>query len=311
MTMKTLKININDDLPLSQDETGKLISVNYVGICGSDKQKLEDPPVEYLGHEVIGTDISNGKFVVVNPNITCGKCENCINNNENLCNKEKAIGTNKNGGFQGWLQVPSTNLEYIKKPDIKYVFTDPLAVVLHGISMVKLFPNNRILVLGNGSIAKLLVWRLNLLGIKPDIMCRSGIWNSKGLTISNLYKLTEKVHTNYYDIAFECVGFKQSDTVTQSLEMIKPKGNLICFGVFPEDYSPNLKIRKLFEKEITILGVRSFVKKDFKYAINILDLYGNNLLSKLHISVLSNKNINAIMNDVKNRNIDKVIVRMR
>lgn len=29
--------------------------------------------------------------------------------------KEKAIGTNVNSGFQGWLRVPSTNLEYIEK----------------------------------------------------------------------------------------------------------------------------------------------------------------------------------------------------
>lgn len=93
--------------------------------------------------------------------------------------KEKAIGTNVNSGFQGWLRVPSTNLEYIEKPDIKYIFTDPLAVVLHGMSMIKILSHYKVLVLGNGSIAKILVWRLNLLGIKPDVMCRSGIWNNK------------------------------------------------------------------------------------------------------------------------------------
>lgn len=141
--------------------------------------------------------MDNGKFVVINPNITCGKCYSCLNGYENLCSKEKAIGTNVNSGFQGWLQVPSTNLEYIEKPDLKYIFTDPLAVVLHGMSMIKILSNYKVIVLGNGSIAKILVWRLNLLGIKPDVMCRSGIWNNKELTISNLYKLTEKVSPNY------------------------------------------------------------------------------------------------------------------
>ncbi|MCT7716257.1 MAG: alcohol dehydrogenase catalytic domain-containing protein [Lactobacillus iners] len=280
-------------------------------MCGSDKQKLDDPPIKYLGHEIIGKDMDNGKFVVINPNITCGKCYSCLNGYENLCSKEKAIGTNVNSGFQGWLRVPSTNLEYIEKPDIKYIFTDPLAVVLHGMSMIKILSNYKVIVLGNGSIAKILVWRLNLLGIKPDVMCRSGIWNNKELTISNLYKLTEKVSPNYYDIAFECIGFKQSETIKKSLGMIRSKGEFICFGVFPEDYSPTLKVRRLFEKEITILGVRSFTKKDFKYAKNILDLHGSKLISRLCISVVSGENINAIMNDIENRNIDKVIVRMK
>ncbi|WP_348821035.1 alcohol dehydrogenase catalytic domain-containing protein [Lactobacillus iners] len=58
-------------------------------MCGSDKQKLDDPPIKYLGHEIIGKDMDNGKFVVINPNITCGKCYSCLNGYENLCAKKR------------------------------------------------------------------------------------------------------------------------------------------------------------------------------------------------------------------------------
>ncbi|MDK6197388.1 alcohol dehydrogenase catalytic domain-containing protein [Lactobacillus iners] len=45
--------------------------------------------MKYLGHEIIGKDMDNGKFVVINPNITCGKCYSCLNGYENLCAKKR------------------------------------------------------------------------------------------------------------------------------------------------------------------------------------------------------------------------------
>ena len=70
-----------------------LVKVKASGICGSDMHAFHGnderriPPL-ILGHEVSG-EVQNGKFkgknVVLNPLITCGKCEYCKSGREHLC----------------------------------------------------------------------------------------------------------------------------------------------------------------------------------------------------------------------------------
>ena len=70
-----------------------LVKVSASGICGSDmhayhgKDSRRIPPL-ILGHEISGT-IDKGKFsgkkVVLNPPITCGKCNYCSIRREHLC----------------------------------------------------------------------------------------------------------------------------------------------------------------------------------------------------------------------------------
>ena len=72
-----------DDPNIVNDES--IIKVSASGICGSDmhayhgKDDRRIPPL-ILGHEVSG-EVQNGKFkgkdVVLNPLITCGKCDYC------------------------------------------------------------------------------------------------------------------------------------------------------------------------------------------------------------------------------------------
>ena len=84
-----------------------LVKVEAVGICGSDlhaylgHDSRRVPPL-ILGHEVCGTVIegsSKGKQVVVNPLITCGECNDCLNGLTNLCLNRKLIGMNRPGAF--------------------------------------------------------------------------------------------------------------------------------------------------------------------------------------------------------------------
>ncbi len=76
-----------------------LIKVKASGICGSDMHAFHGnderriPPL-ILGHEVSGTGL-DGKFknkdVVINPLISCEKCDYCKNEREHLCPKRTLI----------------------------------------------------------------------------------------------------------------------------------------------------------------------------------------------------------------------------
>ena len=85
---ETLSYREETNLIPNSDEN--LIRVNASGICGSDMHAYHGlderrvPPL-ILGHEISGFDTSNKSPVVINPLITCKKCENCLIGREHIC----------------------------------------------------------------------------------------------------------------------------------------------------------------------------------------------------------------------------------
>ena len=114
--------------PNPTEVTGEsILKIHASGICGSDMHAYHGhderrvPPL-ILGHEVSGK-IQNGKFkgkdVVLNPLITCGKCEYCTSGREHLC--PNRIIFNINTGMVQELPTPlhdfdSTEAFQIKPP---------------------------------------------------------------------------------------------------------------------------------------------------------------------------------------------------
>ena len=99
-----------------------LIKVKASGICGSDMHAYHGnderriPPL-ILGHEVSGTSL-DGKYknkdVVINPLISCEKCNYCKNEREHLCPKRTMIGMStpikREGGLAELVSVPEKNM---------------------------------------------------------------------------------------------------------------------------------------------------------------------------------------------------------
>ena len=104
-----------------------IVKVSASGICGSDmhayhgKDNRRIPPL-ILGHEISGT-IDKGKFagkkVILNPLITCRKCDYCSSGREHLCGKRIILGMNKpierQGAFAELITVPNTNIYDVPK----------------------------------------------------------------------------------------------------------------------------------------------------------------------------------------------------
>ena len=151
-----------------------IIKVSASGICGSDmhayhgKDNRRIPPL-ILGHEISGIidkGKSNGKEVVLNPLITCGKCDYCQSGREHLCNKRIILGMNRpierQGGFAEYVSIPDQNIyELPKELSMKEApIAEPTAVALHAVelgeqSLSKPIENTKILVIGGGAIGLL------------------------------------------------------------------------------------------------------------------------------------------------------------
>ena len=151
-----------------------LVKVKASGICGSDMHAFHGnderriPPL-ILGHEVSGTSL-DGKFknkdVVINPLISCEKCDYCKNEREHLCPQRTMIGMStpvkREGGLAELVSVPEKNIfEVPKKLSIKEAaLAEPAAVALHAVllaeqNLKKPMSESKILIQGAGAIGLL------------------------------------------------------------------------------------------------------------------------------------------------------------
>ena len=268
-----------------------IIKVSASGICGSDmhayhgKDSRRIPPL-ILGHEVSGI-IDKGKLagkkVVLNPLITCGKCEYCKSGREHLCEKRIILGMNRpierQGGFAEYVSIPDKNIYELPK-NLKIneaPIAEPTAVALHAVNLgekqiIKSMKDTKALIIGGGAI-----------GLLSGLIL-SKIKNCKNIIIveQNLKRLKEcakyldaeavnpgskAIQDNYFDIVFDTVGM----TVTrkQAIKSVKPGGIIIHIGLTEAEGS--FDFRKTTLQEVTFIGTYCYTNKDFEETISILD----------------------------------------
>ncbi|MEE9169964.1 MAG: alcohol dehydrogenase catalytic domain-containing protein, partial [bacterium] len=109
------------DLPIPEPgEREILVKVSACGVCHTELDEIEGrtPPPRFpvvLGHQVVGrveqTGRSAGKFNTGDRvgiawiYSACGKCNFCLEGNENLCLEFRATGRDANGGYAEYITV--------------------------------------------------------------------------------------------------------------------------------------------------------------------------------------------------------------
>ena len=267
-----------------------IVKVSASGICGSDMHAYHGndnrriPPL-ILGHEISGTiDKGNfaGKKVILNPLITCGKCEFCINRREHLCNKRIILGMNKpivrQGGFAEYVSIPDKNIyELPKTLDIKEApIAEPTAVALHAVELgekylIKTLKEARALVIGGGAIGLLSGLILSKIKNCNEIVIVDP--NDKRLGECSKYLNADAVKPNSknilfdsFDIVFDTVGLEI--TRQQAIKSVKPGGVIIHIGLTQP--SGSFDFRKTTLQEITVIGTYCYTNKDFEKTLSIL-----------------------------------------
>ena len=144
--------------------------MHQTGLCGTDKHIHEGDFIAAFplvpGHEIVGTvestgaevrDLEPGQWVTVNPNISCGGCDQCRRGRPLLCRNLTAVGVNRHGGFAEYVTVPAGTVFDVEglDPDVT-VLTEPTACALHGLERLAPPPGCTALVLGAGATGLLL-----------------------------------------------------------------------------------------------------------------------------------------------------------
>ena len=267
-----------------------LVKVKASGICGSDMHAFHGnderriPPL-ILGHEVSGTSLEGkykNKDVVINPLISCEKCDYCKNQREHLCPERTMIGMStpikREGGLAELVSVPEKNIfEVPKKLSIKEAaLAEPAAVALHAVllaeqNLKKPLSECKILIQGAGAIGLLCGLVLNREKKSTNIIMSDP--NKKRLEEcakylkANFVSPNDKsIKENNFDLILESVGLEV--TRHQAIKSIAPGGTIVHIGLTQPSGTFNFK--KLTIQEITLVGTYCYTNMDFQKTLEIL-----------------------------------------
>lgn len=272
-----------------------LIKVKICGVCGSDvhsykgKHPFVHPPI-VLGHEFsgvihrIGTRVNSfspGDRVIVEPNIVCGKCYNCLHGRYNICTNLKVVGcVGYDGAFAEYVAVPEKKV--LRLPGNisfeKAALVEPVAVAVHAVRKAKQKINDVVVILGAGTIGLLVMQVAKLAGagkvIVTDVLDyrlkKAGELGADRLVnpaSQDLIKIIqEKYGRNEIDLIYDCVGIEE--TISQAIQIARKGIRIMVIGVPEERIKVDLSL--IQDRELEIVGSLMYVREDFKAAIDFI-----------------------------------------
>lgn len=153
------------------------IAVMAAGICGSDisgflgHSRRRIPPL-VLGHELVGRR-SDGKRVVVNPLISCGRCTACLSGAQNLCSNWRLLGMDRTAGcYAEFVSVPDSQIYEVpdELSDARAVMAEPLANIVHLFRIAAPLPFFRMGIVGGGTMGSLALLVAKRLGVREVLV---------------------------------------------------------------------------------------------------------------------------------------------
>lgn len=269
-----------------------LIQVRYAGICGSDVHIYQGhhptakaPVIQ--GHEFTGTlvkigpdtetDISIGDRVVVEPLLSCGRCEACRTGTPHVCRKLGLLGIHVNGAFSEYVRVSANKM--IKVPDKLNdkiaALTEPFAVGFHVCSRGDLRNGDKALIVGAGPIGLIIGMVAKISGATVTFaeINKERLTQAQTLGFATIdcnaepvaagLKLTEQ---EGFDVVFEASG-SQAGTLLAS-ELCRIRGKIVQVGFFGK--RPETDLMKLIFREQTLIGSRVYTFEDFRRTVHML-----------------------------------------
>jgi 2-desacetyl-2-hydroxyethyl bacteriochlorophyllide A dehydrogenase len=263
-------------------------------ICGTDVQmyngslKVKLPLI--MGHETAGDIVEVGKDVrgfkigdrvVIYPIIFCGSCYLCNMGRIYLCPNGGLMGREVNGTYAEFVSVPE-HLLYKLPEKVSYkegAVVELLWTVVHGHTRIKVSPGDSVAVLGMGASGLLHVGLAKISGADPVIAISRSEWKLNlakkfgadriinTMEIDPVSEVLEITDGRGADIVIESVG--STETVLQSLEMVRPGGTILQFGVCTQPIN-NYNAHLIYFKEVNIIGTRAMCPSEFEPTIKLV-----------------------------------------
>jgi threonine dehydrogenase-like Zn-dependent dehydrogenase len=270
--MKALRFENNQlslrDVPVPVRDGEALVRVRLAGVCNTDVEIVRGYAgfEGTLGHEFVGEVESApgaseliGRRVVGEINAGCGRCELCRAGDARHCAARTVLGIHgRDGAFAEFLQLPVVNLLTVpdEVPDEQAVFTEPLAAACGIIERVRVEPDARVAVIGDGKLGLLCAQALKVLTgasvtligrhqSKLDIAARRGVDVLKTDELSSSFDRA-------FDVTVEASGSPTG--FETALRLLRPRGTLVLKSTFHGKME--LDAAPIVVDEIQVVGSR-------------------------------------------------------
>jgi len=277
---------------LSGDQV--LIKTKAVSICGSDVHTFKGkhpfaPLPAALGHELSGEidrigqnvdRLSVGDRVVLEPVITCGRCEFCRKGAYNLCTSISFYHRQGKGAFTPYF-IADQNRTHKLPDNITFeegALVEPMAVAIHAVKKADIRLGDRIAVFGAGAIGLMILTLARLQGSvvyvvdvqNPRLQKAKSLGAAEAFNNSDLTAVDQIMsHTagSGVDISFEAVGLQA--TFIQALQVLKKGGRAVLAGL---NAKPEITIPSniFVQKEISLFGTQGYCH-DFQTALQLIE----------------------------------------
>lgn len=252
------------EMPVPERVAGEaLVRVTTAGVCNTDIEILKG----YMGfqgvpgHEFVGVveQAENahlvGKRVVGEINCVCGTCRYCELEMPNHCLNRTVLGiAGRDGAFAEYLVLPEANLHLVPDSvsDDVAVFAEPVAAAFRITEQIRINPEDRVVVLGDGKLGQLIAQVLSL--HTYDLVCVGR--HDEKLDLLRRRDIATTTDINSVeagaDLVVEATG--SAEGLGQALALVRPEGTVVLKSTIAGETTGNLSLPVI--NEVRIIGSR-------------------------------------------------------
>jgi L-iditol 2-dehydrogenase len=263
-----------------------VVRVDAVGICGSDMHAYHGtdsrrPPPLVLGHEAAGRIASGpnaGARVAVNPMVTCGVCDFCLDGRVHICPSRQLISMPpRPGAFAELVRIPERNL--VRMPDAldfaKAALTEPLAVSYHAVNhgarhLGRPLSAARCAVLGAGAIGLGSALVLAMQGAREIFIAETNAARRTTAARAGDFRCyapgSDDPAESSIDLVIDAVA--TAATRAAACRLVKPGGVIVHAGLLLG--SDGLDVRKITLQEVIFTGTYCYTPLEFRETLEAI-----------------------------------------
>lgn len=263
-----------------------LVQVQAVGICGSDMHAYfghdeRRPAPLILGHEACGQALSgrhSGRTVVINPLVTCGHCDDCLDGCSNLCSERQIISMPpRHGAFAELIRIPERNAVLV--PDglapAEAALAEPIATGFHAVNvgeqhLRRPIGEAEVLVIGAGAVGLASALVVASRGARHITVAETNAGRRRTAEQAGGFTVVDPtagaVDPDRYTLVIDAVGGQATRTL--ACDAVRPGGVIVHIGLL--DSNAGIDVRKLTLREIVFVGVYTYTMVDFRETLTAM-----------------------------------------
>lgn len=246
--------------------------LGYLGVVPRRQQAIDAAGPLVMGHEAVGHVAELGPGVegppvgtpvVIDPIVTCGRCDACRADGGNVCADRAVVGCQSDwpGAYAESLVVPVENVvPYVGDAPLGWgALVEPLSVGAHGLNVAGEVRGQRVLVLGGGIIGTAAAIQAERRGAGEVLVSEPLPERRALLARLGLRAVAPDEVGDDYDVVVDCVAVPAS--LGQAVGALRRSGRLVVVGVNQPEIE--LPVSRIVDAELRLLGSYAFSKAEF------------------------------------------------